>query len=138
MWHMCDCKTQGFADPDKIALLDNFCMGNPEEPTELGRIVECAKGIREAALAYGAPYVSGKDSFYNYFETEDGPVNIPVTFLCSGFGVVEDATHVRGASLRPHIYLIARWLCKCPAFRAMQDICVICYLSTCYVAHVRL
>ena len=87
-------------NPDKIALLDNFCMGNPEEPTELGRIVECAKGIRAAALAYGAPYVSGKDSFYNYFETEDGPVNIPVTFLCSGFGVVEDASHVRGASLR--------------------------------------
>ncbi len=87
-------------NPDKIALLDNFCMGNPECPTELGRIVECAKGIREAALAYGAPYVSGKDSFYNYFETEEGPVNIPVTFLCSGFGVVEDASHVRGASLR--------------------------------------
>ncbi|MBQ8516195.1 MAG: phosphoribosylformylglycinamidine synthase subunit PurL [Akkermansia sp.] len=87
-------------NPDKIALLDNFCMGNPECPTELGRIVECAKGIREAALAYGAPYVSGKDSFYNYFETEDGPVNIPVTFLCSGFGVVEDDSHVHGASLR--------------------------------------
>ena len=87
-------------NPDKIALLDNFCMGNPECPTELGRIVECAKGIREAALAYGAPYVSGKDSFYNYFETEDGPVNIPVTFLCSGFGVVEDSAHVHGASLR--------------------------------------
>ncbi len=87
-------------NPEKMALLDNFCMGNPECPTELGRIVECAKGIREAALAYGAPYVSGKDSFYNYFETEDGPVNIPVTFLCSGFGVVEDYEHVRGASLR--------------------------------------
>ena len=87
-------------NPEKIALLDNFCMGNPECPTELGRIVECAKGIREAALAYGAPYVSGKDSFYNYFETEDGPVNIPVTFLCSGFGVVEDSSHVHGASLR--------------------------------------
>ncbi len=87
-------------NPEKIALLDNFCMGNPECPTELGRIVECAKGIREAALAYGAPYVSGKDSFYNYFETEDGPVNIPVTFLCSGFGVVEDYDHVRGSSLR--------------------------------------
>lgn len=87
-------------NPDKIALLDNFCMGNPECPTELGRIVECAKGIKEAALAYGAPYVSGKDSFYNYFETENGPVNIPVTFLCSGFGVVEDAEHVHGSSLR--------------------------------------
>ena len=87
-------------NPDKIALLDNFCMGNPESPVELGRLVECAKGIRDAALAYGAPYVSGKDSFYNYFETENGPVNIPVTFLCSGFGVVEDVSHVCGASLR--------------------------------------
>lgn len=87
-------------NPEKIALLDNFCMGNPECPTELGRIVECAKGIRESALAYGAPYVSGKDSFYNYFETEDGPVNIPVTFLCSGFGVVEEQEHVHGMSLR--------------------------------------
>ena len=38
----------------------------------------------------------------------------------------------------PHIYLTAKWLCECPAFRAMQDICVICYVSMCYVAHVRL
>ncbi len=87
-------------NPDKIALLDNFCMGNPETPTELGRLVECGKAIREASLAYGAPYVSGKDSFYNYFDTENGPVNIPVTFLCSGFGVVEDIEHVRGSSIR--------------------------------------
>ena len=87
-------------NPDKIALLDNFCMGNPESPEELGRLVECAKGIRDAALAYGAPYVSGKDSFYNYFETEKGPVNIPVTFLCSGFGVVDNIEHVCGASFR--------------------------------------
>lgn len=87
-------------DPDKIALLDNFCMGNPENPAELGRLVECAKGMRDAALAYSAPFVSGKDSFYNYFETDAGPVNIPVTFLCTGFGVVEDASHVCGATLR--------------------------------------
>ncbi len=87
-------------NPDKIALLDNFCMGNPETPTELGRLVECTKAIRDAALSYGAPYVSGKDSFYNYYDTADGPVNIPVTFLCSGFGVVENAEHVRGSSIR--------------------------------------
>lgn len=87
-------------NPEKIGLLDNFCMGNPETPEELGRIVECIKGIARAALDFNAPYVSGKDSFYNYFDTEDGPVNIPVSFLCSGFGVVEDKTHVRGSSLR--------------------------------------
>ena len=45
-------------------------------------------------------HISGKDSFYNYFETEDGPINVPVTFLCSGFGVVENPDHVIGSSLR--------------------------------------
>ena len=51
-------------------------------------------------MAYGTPFVSGKDSFYNFFQTEDGPVSIPVTALISGMGIVEDAAHVTGASLR--------------------------------------
>lgn len=88
------------ANPEKIGLLDNFCMGNPEDPKELGRIVECVKGIAQAALEFHSPYISGKDSFYNYFETEDGPINIPVTFLCSGIGIVEDVRHTTGSSLR--------------------------------------
>ena len=88
------------SNPDKIGLLDNFCMGNPEDPAELGRLVECVKAIAKAADAYNAPFISGKDSFYNYFETEDGPINVPVTFLCSGFGVVENPDHVIGSSLR--------------------------------------
>ncbi len=88
------------ADPDQIGLLDNFCMGNPNDPDELGRLVECVKGIADAAEEFQAPFISGKDSFYNYYETEDGPINIPVTFLCSGIGIVEDQAHVTGSSLR--------------------------------------
>ncbi len=88
------------ANPDKIAVLDNYCMGNPHDPTELGGLVESARALAEAALAYGTPFVSGKDSFYNFFQTEDGPVSIPVTALISGMGIVEDAAHVTGASLR--------------------------------------
>lgn len=88
------------ADPDRIAILDNFCVGNPEAEEELGALVETVKGIADAAVAYGAPFVSGKDSFYNYFETEEGPVSIPVTILISGMGIVEEAAHVTGASLR--------------------------------------
>lgn len=88
------------ANPDKIGLLDNFCMGNPNDPDELGRLVECVKGISDAAEEFEAPFISGKDSFYNYYETEDGPINIPVTFLCSGVGIVEDQSHVTGSSLR--------------------------------------
>ncbi len=88
------------ANPDRIGLLDNFCMGNPHNPKELGRIVECVKGIARAALDYNAPYISGKDSFYNYFELDGKEINIPVSFLCSGFGIVEDPSHVTGSSLR--------------------------------------
>ncbi|MES2706598.1 MAG: phosphoribosylformylglycinamidine synthase subunit PurL [Verrucomicrobiota bacterium] len=88
------------ANPDKIAVLDNYCMGNPHDPVELGGLVESARALAEAAVAYGTPFVSGKDSFYNYFQTEDGPVSIPVTALISGIGIVEDAKHVTGASLR--------------------------------------
>lgn len=88
------------ADPERIAVLDNFCMGNPHAPEELGALVECARGLADAARAYGTPFISGKDSFYNFFETEDGPVSIPVTALISGIGIVENDSHVTGASLR--------------------------------------
>ncbi|MEM8952535.1 MAG: phosphoribosylformylglycinamidine synthase subunit PurL [Verrucomicrobiota bacterium] len=88
------------ADPERIALLDNFCVGNPDNEEELGALVECIKGMAAVAEAYGAPFVSGKDSFYNYFETDQGPVSIPVTALISGMGVVPGKSLVTGASLR--------------------------------------
>jgi phosphoribosylformylglycinamidine synthase len=88
------------ANPERIAILDNFCMGNPDEVSELGALVETCKGMAKAAEAYGTPFVSGKDSFYNYFKTEEGPISIPVTLLVSGFGVVEKPEHVVGASFR--------------------------------------
>ena len=95
------------ANPDRIAILDNFCMGNADNPGELGALVEAVKGIAAAADAYSSPFVSGKDSFYNYFETKDGPVSIPVTILISGMGIVEDAAHVTGGSLRRSDSVIA-------------------------------
>jgi len=88
------------ANPERIAILDNFCVGNPDEHRELGALVETTKGMAHTAEIYGAPFVSGKDSFYNYFKTDEGPVSIPVTLLVSGFGVVEDPKHVVGASIR--------------------------------------
>jgi phosphoribosylformylglycinamidine synthase len=88
------------ANPDRIAILDNFCMGNPDEVSELGALVETCKGMAKTAETYGTPFVSGKDSFYNYFKTDEGPISIPVTLLVSGFGVVEKPEHIVGASLR--------------------------------------
>jgi phosphoribosylformylglycinamidine synthase II len=100
------------ADPDQIAILDNFCMGNPDDPRELGGLVESVKGLCEAAEVYGAPFISGKDSFYNFFMTDEGPVSIPVTALVSGLGIVQDAAHVTGASLRrtdSELFLLGSW-----------------------------
>jgi phosphoribosylformylglycinamidine synthase len=87
-------------NPDRIAVLDNFCVGNPDDITELGALVETTKGMAKTAEAYAAPFVSGKDSFYNYFKTDEGPVSIPTTLLLSGFGIVEDAKHIVGSSVR--------------------------------------
>jgi phosphoribosylformylglycinamidine synthase II len=95
------------ADPDRIAILDNFCMGNPHDIGELGHLVESVKGIARAALDFSAPFVSGKDSFYNYFETDEGPVSIPVTCLISGMGIIDDAKYITGSSLREGGNLIA-------------------------------
>ncbi len=88
------------ADPDRIALLDNFCMGNPADPDELGALVETAKGMSTAALECGAPFISGKDSFYNSFETESGTESIPPTLLASGLGIIESEEDILFTTIR--------------------------------------
>ena len=79
------------ADPDKIAILDNFCWGNPSLPDRLGGLLETARGCHDAAIAYGTPFVSGKDSLYNEYTDETGQKHaIPGTLLISALGIVPD------------------------------------------------
>ena len=104
------------ADPDRIALLDNFCWGNPNLPDRLGGLVRCAKGCHDAAVAYGAPFISGKDSLNNEYTGADGKKHaIPGTLLISALGIVPDVArtvtmilkaagdrlYLVGANLRP-------------------------------------
>ncbi len=74
------------ADPDRVALLDNFCWGDPTVPDRLGSLVRAVQGCVEGARRYRAPFVSGKDSLYNEFEG----VAVPGTLLISAIGVVAD------------------------------------------------
>ena len=77
---------------DRTALLDNFCWGNCNKPDRMGSFVQSAKGCRDAALAYGTPFVSGKDSLNNEFQTDTGEtIAIPPTLLVSAISVIEDA-----------------------------------------------
>jgi len=79
------------ADPDKIAVLDNFCWGDPKRPETLGSLLEAARGCQDAALHFGTPFISGKDSLNNEYLTSNGQrQSIPPTLLISAMGVVTD------------------------------------------------
>jgi len=79
------------ADPKRIAVLDNFCWGHPLRPETLGTLVEACRGCHDAALFYGAPFISGKDSLNNEYLGTDGlRHSIPPTLLISAIGVVDN------------------------------------------------
>ena len=78
------------ADPERIALLDNFCWGNTERPETLGSLVLAAEACRDVALAYGTPFISGKDSLNNEYTHEGQSLAIPPTLLISAIGQVPD------------------------------------------------
>jgi len=78
------------ADPDRIALLDNFCWGNTERPETLGALVLAARACRDLSLAYRMPFISGKDSLNNEYTHEGRSLAIPPTLLISAIGQVVD------------------------------------------------
>ena len=89
------------ADPDQLSLLDNFCWGNPSKPDRLGSLVRCAKGCHDAAVAFGAPYISGKDSLNNEYTGKDGDKHaIPGTILISALAIVPDVARTATSDLK--------------------------------------
>ena len=78
------------ADPSRVALLDNFCWGNTDRPEVLGSLVRAAEACRDVALAFGTPFISGKDSLNNEYRSADRHIVIPPTLLISALGIVPD------------------------------------------------
>ena len=75
---------------DRIALLDNFCWGNCTRPETFGALVRAAQACYDGAMAYGTPFISGKDSLNNEFACEDGTIiSIPATLLISAISMVD-------------------------------------------------
>lgn len=98
------------ADPDQVALLDNFCWGNPSIPDRLGTLVLAAQGCHDAAIAYNAPFISGKDSLNNEYADAEGTRHaIPGTLLISALGIVPDVRRTVTSDLKQagnQLYLI--------------------------------
>lgn len=80
------------ADPDKIALLDNFSWGDPRRPSTLGELAAAVEGCCAAAYMYNAPFVSGKDSLNNEYIGTDGERHaVPPTLVITAVAHVPDA-----------------------------------------------
>jgi len=92
------------ANPDKIAILDNFCWPSCDRPENMGALVRACMGCYDAAKAYRAPFISGKDSLNNQFRTKDGSlIEIPPTLLITGVAEVEDVSKCVTMDLKgPH------------------------------------
>ena len=85
------------ADPSRIAILDNFCWGYTDRPETLGALVRAALACHDVAVAFGTPFISGKDSLNNEFSlrrraASKQTIQIPHTLLISALGQIDDVS----------------------------------------------
>jgi phosphoribosylformylglycinamidine synthase len=77
-------------DPAQASILDNFSWGSCENPENLGDLVEACLACRDGALAFGTPFISGKDSLNNDYRAGGMVQSIPPTLLISALAIVPD------------------------------------------------
>ena len=102
------------ASREYLAILDNFCWSSSEKPERLYQLKEAARACYDIAVAYGTPFISGKDSMHNDFRgftAEGTSVHIAAlpTLLVSAIGVIDDvhvATTVDFKRVGDLVYLI--------------------------------
>ena len=94
------------ADPDMVALIDNFCWPdplpsekNPDAQHKLAQLVRANHGLYDLAVAYGAPFVSGKDSMKNDFIGrsrfgKEIKISVPPTVLVTAMAKVPDVENI--------------------------------------------
>ena len=85
------------ASLEYLAILDNFCWSSSEKPERLYELKQSAKACYDTAVAYGTPFISGKDSMFNDFRGYDSKgknVHIAAlpTLLVSAIGVIPDVS----------------------------------------------
>jgi phosphoribosylformylglycinamidine synthase subunit PurSL len=85
------------ADPDKIALVDNFCWPdptpspkNPDAEFKLAQLVRTCMGLKDMIETYGMPLVSGKDSMKNDYHGEKVKISVLPTLLVTALGHIPD------------------------------------------------
>ncbi len=93
------------ADPDAIAILDNFCWCDSNNPIRLAELKHAGEACYDIAVAYGTPFISGKDSMFNDFKGYDEKgnaiaISVLPTVLVSAISVLPDATKAVSLDLK--------------------------------------
>ncbi len=102
------------ASLEHLAILDNFCWSSSNTPERLYELKKSAEAIYDVAVAYGTPYISGKDSMFNDFrgytaKGEKVHIAAPPTLLISALGVIDDVVHATTLDFKAEgdrVYLI--------------------------------
>jgi phosphoribosylformylglycinamidine synthase II len=104
------------ANPEKIAILDNFCWPSVEDERTMGTLVRACEACRDAAVAFGIPFISGKDSLHNQFTNQEtGEVlRIPNTLLISAIAVLDDVRRCVSMDLKHRTSRVALIAAKRP------------------------
>ncbi|MCB9092026.1 MAG: phosphoribosylformylglycinamidine synthase [Halobacteriovoraceae bacterium] len=109
------------ANPEKMALLDNFCWPDPIESNEnpqgsyrLAQLVRACEGLYQACLTFGTPLISGKDSMKNNFYDKQTGTEIAIapTLLVTNMAYVEDISLSVTTSFKKandHLYLLSAY-----------------------------
>jgi len=91
----------------RIALLDNFVWGNPENPSNLGSLVKACQACNVVARGFETPFISGKDSLYN-----ESPLgSVTPTLLVTAVGIIPDIRKTVSLDLKTPgnpIYLLGK------------------------------
>lgn len=79
----------------ELAILDNTCWCSSYDEHRLAQLVDAMRACYDTAVAYGTPYISGKDSMFNDFKGYDEKgnsvaISIPPTLLISSISVMKD------------------------------------------------
>jgi len=85
---------------ERTAILDNFCWGNTRKPEQLGTLVRAALACYDVAKGFGVPFISGKDSLNNEFNTGTEVIAIPPTLLISAISVMDDVRQAMSMDLK--------------------------------------
>ncbi|MCW1949325.1 MAG: AIR synthase-related protein [Candidatus Shapirobacteria bacterium] len=93
------------ANPDKIAILDNFCWCDSRNPKRLGQLKQATQAAYDFSIDFGTPFISGKDSMFNDFSGFDDKgkplkISVPPTLLISSMSVINDVNKVVSIDLK--------------------------------------